>query len=77
MLSYFALLMLVNHFRWDFVLIGVFVELLTLPALAAVGGLFGYSVYRSCWRKDEQRTTYQLSAAVLLVCITMLIVVSV
>lgn len=77
LLSYFALLLLVNHFKWGFVLIGVFVELLTLPALAALIGLFVYSCYRSFWGAKAQRPVYRMTAGVLVICVLMLVAATV
>jgi hypothetical protein len=72
-LMYFTLLMLVNYFQWDFVLIGVFVELLTIPALLGLVGLLGYSVYRSFWGVSTAQPIYRMTAGVLLVCALMLV----
>lgn len=76
LLAYFTLLTMVNKFEWDFVLIGVFVELLTLPALAAVVGLLGYSFYRSFRGEAAERPLYRTTAGVLTVCVLMLVAVT-
>ncbi len=73
LLTYFFLLILINHFHWDFVLVGVFVELLTLPALAAVIGLLGYSTYRSFSGAKEEKPLYRKTAGVLTICVAMLV----
>lgn len=74
LLVYFVLLLSASVFEWDFVLIGVFVELLTLPALAGGLALFGYSIYRSLSGDAAQRSVYRQTTGVLTLCALLLII---
>jgi len=73
LLTYFVGLLLVNYFKLDFVLIGVFVELLTIPALLALVGYFGYNFWRGFKADREQRPVHWAAAGLLLACMGMLV----
>lgn len=72
LLAYFTALLLVNYFALDFVLIGVFTELLTIPALLALVGYLGYNCWQGFRAERRQRGIHWLAVAVLLGCIIML-----
>ncbi|TXF89766.1 hypothetical protein FUA23_08750 [Neolewinella aurantiaca] len=76
LLVYFLFMIAVSHFQWDFILIGVITELLTLPALGVVLGLFGYSLYRSFRGEVAQRPVFKITAGILFACISMLLIVT-
>jgi hypothetical protein len=73
LITYFILLFLVNYFQLDFVLIGVFVELLTIPALLAVVIYCGYNFWQGFKGEKEQRPIHWVAAGLLLGCMGMLI----
>lgn len=72
LLTYFVGLLLVNYFRLDFVLIGVFVELLTIPSLLAVVLYFGFNLWWGVKADKDQRPVHWVAAGLLLGCMIML-----
>jgi len=70
---YFIALQLISHFEIEAVLIGVFGELLTIPALFAIPVLLFLSVKN--WKKEgwKPNSMYVVSMLLLLVTIVMLV----
>jgi len=62
----------VNYFQLDFVLIGVFVELLTIPALLSLVGYCGYNFWKGFKGEKEQRPVHWVAVGLLLGCMGML-----
>lgn len=73
LIAYFLALFLVNYYQLDFVLIGVFVELLTIPALLAVVIYCGYNFWQGFKAEKRQRPIHWTAFGLLLVCIGLLV----
>ena len=73
LIAYFIALFLVNYFQLDFVLIGVFVELLTIPALLAVVIYCGYNFWQGFKAEKGQRPIHWAAFGLLLACMGMLV----
>jgi uncharacterized membrane-anchored protein len=71
--AYFVALLLVNYFQLDFVLIGVFVELLTIPALLSVVIYCGYNFWQGVKGEKSQRPIHWIAVGLLLGCMGMLV----
>ena len=69
---YFVFLILVSQFKLDYVLVGVFVELFTIPALAALLGYCGYNIWRGFRAPRGQRRVHWMAVAILVGCMVML-----
>jgi uncharacterized membrane-anchored protein len=76
LVTYFVLLQLAIHFKLDFVLIGVFVELLTIPALLSLVGYCGYNFWKAFKADKAQRPVHWVAVGLLLACMGMLVWVS-
>ena len=73
LIAYFLGLFLVNFFQLDFVLIGVFVELLTIPALLGVVIYGGYNFWRGFKAEKSERPIHWAAFGLLLACMGMLV----
>jgi uncharacterized membrane-anchored protein len=73
LIAYFVALLLVNYFQLDFVLIGVFVELLTIPALLSVVIYCGYNFWQGVKGEKSQRPIHWIAVGLLLGCMGMLV----
>ncbi|WP_020569876.1 hypothetical protein [Neolewinella persica] len=73
LLTYFILLQLAIHFELDYVLIGVFVELLTIPALLALVAYLGFNFWKAIRGEKVQRPVHWIAVGLLLVCVGMLV----
>lgn len=73
LIAYFLALFLVNYFQLDFVLIGVFVELLTIPALLAVVVYCGFNFWQGFKAEKHQRPIHWTAFGLLLACMCMLV----
>ena len=74
---YFITLLIISHFKIRFVLIGVFVELLTIPFILLLLFLTFYSIRKIFKGKMDAKSNSFISLAILITTIVMLVIATI